>query len=63
MILSKPTLGIYVPPLVWGSQFRYEAGSVLLVLASHPYDPDDYIREYDAFLMEVDPSLVTSGGA
>jgi hypothetical protein len=24
----------------------------LLVLASHPYDPDDYIRAYDQFLLE-----------
>jgi UDP-2-acetamido-3-amino-2,3-dideoxy-glucuronate N-acetyltransferase len=58
VLLSKPTLGIYVPPLVWCSQFRYETGSVLLVLASHLYDPEDYIREYDSFLAEVDPQLV-----
>ena len=31
-------------------------GAVLLVLASQPYDPDDYIREYDAFLAEVGAS-------
>lgn len=58
VILSKPTLGIYVPPLVWCSQFRYDAGSVLLVLASHLYDPNDYIREYDVFLGEVASPLV-----
>ncbi len=34
-MLSEPTLGIYVPPMVWASQFRYEPESVLLVLASH----------------------------
>jgi dTDP-4-dehydrorhamnose 3,5-epimerase-like enzyme len=63
VLLNNPTLGIYVPPMVWGSQFSYEPDSVLLVFASHPYDPDDYIREYDAFLMEVDPSLLRGGGA
>lgn len=47
--LSAPTDGIYVPPMVWASQFRYEPESVLLVLASHQYDPDDYIRDYDMF--------------
>jgi acetyltransferase-like isoleucine patch superfamily enzyme/dTDP-4-dehydrorhamnose 3,5-epimerase-like enzyme len=51
--LDEPTLGVYIPPLVWGSQFRYDADAVLLVLASHPYDPADYIREYDQFLFEV----------
>lgn len=53
VLLDSPTLGIYVPPLVWASQFRYDADAVLLVLASHAYDPDDYIREYDSFLAEV----------
>jgi UDP-2-acetamido-3-amino-2,3-dideoxy-glucuronate N-acetyltransferase len=52
-LLDEPTLGVYIPPLVWASQFRYEPSSVLLVLASHPYDPDDYIREYESFLAEV----------
>jgi UDP-2-acetamido-3-amino-2,3-dideoxy-glucuronate N-acetyltransferase len=53
MLLDEPTVGIYIPPLVWGSQFRYDRDSVLLVLASHAYDPNDYIREYNAFLAEV----------
>ncbi len=53
VVLDEPTLGVYIPPLVWGSQFRYEPDAVLLVLASHAYDPDDYIREYEVFLSEV----------
>ncbi len=53
VVLEDRTLGVYIPPMIWGSQFRYESDSVLLVLASDPYDPDDYIREYDAFLGEV----------
>jgi acetyltransferase-like isoleucine patch superfamily enzyme/dTDP-4-dehydrorhamnose 3,5-epimerase-like enzyme len=52
VLLGDPTLGVYIPPMVWASQFRYDPGAVLLVLASHPYEPDDYIREYDAFLAE-----------
>jgi acetyltransferase-like isoleucine patch superfamily enzyme/dTDP-4-dehydrorhamnose 3,5-epimerase-like enzyme len=51
-VLDDPTLGIYVPPGIWGSQFRYDEDAVLLVLASHPYDPDDYVRDYDTFLEE-----------
>jgi UDP-2-acetamido-3-amino-2,3-dideoxy-glucuronate N-acetyltransferase len=53
VLLDQPTLGVYIPPLVWASQFRYDLDSVLLVFASHPYDAGDYIREYDAFLAEV----------
>jgi UDP-2-acetamido-3-amino-2,3-dideoxy-glucuronate N-acetyltransferase len=51
-VLDDPTIGIYIPPGIWGSQFRYGADAVLLVLASHPYDPDDYIRDYDEFLAQ-----------
>jgi acetyltransferase-like isoleucine patch superfamily enzyme/dTDP-4-dehydrorhamnose 3,5-epimerase-like enzyme len=50
VLLDAPTLGVYVPAGIWASQFRYSAEAVLLVLASHPYDPDDYIRDYDEFL-------------
>lgn len=52
VLLDDPAVGIYIPPLVWASQFRYDADAVLLVLASHAYDAGDYIREYDAFLAE-----------
>jgi len=54
--LDGPTLGLRIPPLVWASQFRYDPSSVLLVLASHSYDPADYIRDYDAFLATVNAS-------
>jgi UDP-2-acetamido-3-amino-2,3-dideoxy-glucuronate N-acetyltransferase len=56
VLLDTPTLGVYLPPMVWGSQFRYDQESVLLVLASHLYDPDDYIREYESFLIEAEAS-------
>jgi UDP-2-acetamido-3-amino-2,3-dideoxy-glucuronate N-acetyltransferase len=56
VLLDDPTLGVYVPPMIWGSQFRYDSNAVMLVLASHPYDPADYIREYDLFLAEVGAS-------
>jgi UDP-2-acetamido-3-amino-2,3-dideoxy-glucuronate N-acetyltransferase len=51
-LLDSPTRGVYLPPMIWGSQFRYDQEAVLLVLASHPYDPTDYIREYELFLTE-----------
>jgi UDP-2-acetamido-3-amino-2,3-dideoxy-glucuronate N-acetyltransferase len=53
VLLDGPAVGIYVPPMVWASQFRHEHNPVLLVLASHPYDPADYIREYEQFREEV----------
>lgn len=50
LTLDRPELGVYVPPMIWGTQYKYSADAVLLVFASLPYDPDDYIRSYDEFL-------------
>lgn len=48
--LESPTLGLHIPPMVWGIQYRFSADAVLLVLASDTYDASDYIRNYDEFL-------------
>lgn len=48
--LNKPNFGIYLPPMVWATQYQYSKDSVLLVFASEHYDNDDYIRNYDEFL-------------
>jgi UDP-2-acetamido-3-amino-2,3-dideoxy-glucuronate N-acetyltransferase len=50
IILDKPNLGIHIPPMVWAAQYNYSRDAALLVLASAPYDPDDYIRDYESFL-------------
>ena len=48
--LNQPNVGLYVPAMVWGSQYNYSSDAVLLVFASHEYDASDYIRDYDKFL-------------
>jgi UDP-2-acetamido-3-amino-2,3-dideoxy-glucuronate N-acetyltransferase len=48
--LNQPDVGLYVPAMVWGSQYNYSSDAVLLVFASHEYDASDYIRDYDEFL-------------
>ena len=47
--LEGPDVGLYMPPKVWGVQYKYTSDAVLFVFASHPYDPDDYVRDYDDF--------------
>lgn len=48
-LLDKPDIGIHLPPMVWGIQYKYSADAVLLVFASHYYDSSDYIRDYSEF--------------
>jgi len=49
-ILDKPNKGIYLPPMIWGIQYKYSSDAVLMVLASEHYDSDDYIRDYGEFI-------------
>jgi UDP-2-acetamido-3-amino-2,3-dideoxy-glucuronate N-acetyltransferase len=49
-ILDSPALALHIPPMVWAAEYRYGPDAVLLVLASDPYDPDDYIRDHSEFL-------------
>lgn len=48
--LDSPSVGIYLPPMTWGIQYRYSADAVLLVFASDYYDGADYIRDHAEFL-------------
>lgn len=49
-VLDSPAIGVYLPPMTWGIQYRYSPDAVLLVLASQHYDGADYVRDYDDFL-------------
>jgi len=51
-VLDSPELGLYIPPMIWGIQYKYSSDAALLVLASERYDASDYIRDYDVFLRE-----------
>lgn len=51
--LSSPGVAVVVAPMVWASQYRYSVDAVLLVLASHPYDDADYIRDYAEYLATI----------
>ena len=48
--LEKPYEGLYMPKYMWGEQFDFAPGTVLLVFASELYDANEYIRDYDEFL-------------
>jgi UDP-2-acetamido-3-amino-2,3-dideoxy-glucuronate N-acetyltransferase len=51
--LDSAKVGLHIPPMVWGIQYRFSADAVLLVLASDTYDAADYIRNYDEFMAAV----------
>ena len=50
VLLCGPGVGLYVPPMVWSTQYAYTADAMLMVLASDIYDEDEYVRNYDEYL-------------
>jgi len=52
--LSEPHIGLYQSAMVWGDIYDFSSDCVLLVLADTYYYEDDYIRDYDTFLKEIE---------
>lgn len=48
--LDRPYYGLIVYPGIWRALINFSSGAVCLVLASLPYDEQDYIRDYNDFL-------------
>jgi acetyltransferase-like isoleucine patch superfamily enzyme len=48
--LDSPGMGLLLPARVWGTQYKFSADAVLMVLASDVYDDNDYIRDYPEYL-------------
>jgi uncharacterized RmlC-like cupin family protein len=49
-LLNRPDLGLHIPPGIWASEINFSSGSICLVLASHEYNEEDYIRVYGEYL-------------
>lgn len=47
--LTHPNQGLYLDPLIWHEMTDFTPDTVLLVIASLPYQEEDYIRNYQEF--------------
>lgn len=61
--LRGPEIGVHLPPMVWGVQYRFSPDAVLLVLASDVYDPDDYVRDYEEYRRLIGATDGRNGGS
>ena len=48
--LNRPYMGLHIPPGIWAAEMGFSSGAICLVLASHKYEAEDYIREYESYL-------------
>lgn len=48
-VLDSPAVGLHMPPMTFGMQHDYSLDAQLLVLASNPYDVEDYMDSFGEF--------------
>ena len=49
--LNQPDQALLIVPGIWRELENFSSGSVCLCIASEKYDENDYIRDYDNFLL------------
>jgi len=49
-VLNRAYKGLLIPPLCWRELKNFSTGSVCLVLASEPFDENNYFKDYEEFL-------------
>lgn len=47
--LNRSYYGLYIPKGIWRQMENFSTNSLALILASIPYDPSDYIYDYEVF--------------
>ena len=48
--LNRPYFGLHLPPGLWAAEKGFSSGAVCLVLCSHPYEKEDYIKSYEEYI-------------
>ncbi len=56
--LNRPFYGLHIPPGIWASEINFSSGSICLVMTSQRYDPADYIRDYNEYLLFNRPMVI-----
>lgn len=55
--LNTPEQALYIGKMIWREMYDFSQGCVLMVIASHYYNSEEYIRDYDKFI-----KMVNGGG-
>jgi hypothetical protein len=50
IMLNRPYMGLHIPPGIWAAEKGFSSGAICLVLTSHGYNAEDYIRDYQNYL-------------
>ncbi|MFN3926853.1 MAG: sugar 3,4-ketoisomerase [Pseudanabaenaceae cyanobacterium] len=55
--LNRSYYGLYIPPMTWRVINNFSSGAVCLSIVSTMYNPEDYFRDYDEFIIAVKRKL------
>lgn len=55
--MNRSYNGLYVCPMIWREIDNFSSGAVCMVLASEYYDEQDYYRNHDIFIIDVQKGL------
>lgn len=53
VLLNNPHRALYINKMVWKEMFEFSYNAILLVVTNTLYDENEYIRNYEEFLLEV----------
>ena len=56
--LNKPYKGVYIPRMLWKEMYDFSSDSILLVLSNELYNTQEYIREFEKYLGEMEAVYV-----
>lgn len=57
VVLRNPSIGLYINKMIWREMDLFSQGAVCMVVASAPYDENDYYRDYNEFLADARAKL------
>ncbi|MEK6922607.1 MAG: FdtA/QdtA family cupin domain-containing protein [Nanoarchaeota archaeon] len=52
--LDNPSIGLYVPHMVWIDADNFTRGTIMLILRPTIYDKNDYIGDYEEFKRRIE---------
>jgi len=53
ILLDTPGIGVFLPPMIWSTLYKFSPDAMLLVFASTFYEDADYVRDYQDFAAAV----------
>lgn len=51
--LNRSYYGLYIPSRTWRTLENFSTNALAMILASRPYEEDDYIRDYSEYLQVI----------